>query len=146
MAMTVDNAQILLGRIDAIRHPCDLDLLIFFVKHPNTLMGSEQLATFMGYDLNQLARSLDVLLDTGLVTRSQTRARVARMYVFAGGGVHAAWLPALVSLAATRPGRLALMQALKARSSVRPAHPFLIRTRPVRQRSSSDAGKVHKNG
>jgi hypothetical protein len=135
--MNPDEAKTLLGRIDSLRHPCDLDLLIFFVKHPNTLMGSEQLATFMGYDLNQQARSLDVLLDAGLVTRSQTRGRVARMYVHAGGGIHAAWLPALVALAATRGGRLALMQALKARSSARrPTHPFLIRPKPDAARKS----------
>ena len=116
-----DEAQTLLKRVDALRHPCDLDLLIFFVKHPRTLMASEQLATFMGYDLNQLAESLDVLLEAGLVTRSQTRGRVARMYVLAEGGIHGGWLPALVALASTRAGRIALHRVLKTRSSARPA-------------------------
>jgi hypothetical protein len=115
-----DEAQTLLTRVDALRHPCDLDLLIFFVKHPRTLMASEQLATFMGYDLNQLAESLDVLLEAGLVTRSQTQGRVARMYVLAEGGIHGGWLPALVGLASTRAGRLALIGVLKTRSSARP--------------------------
>lgn len=124
-----DEAETLLKRVDALRHPCDLDLLIFFVKHPRTLMASEQLATFMGYDVNQLAGSLDVLLKAGLVTRSQTRGRVARMYVLAVDGIHAGWLPALVALGSTRAGRIALHRALTT-PSARPRHPFLIRPKP----------------
>lgn len=112
-----DEAQTLLDRIDALRHPCDLDLLIFFVKHPHTLMASEQLATFMGYDIKRLAHSLDVLLEAGLITRSQNRAQVARMYVLAADGVHTGWLPALVTAASTPAGRLALINALKRRAS-----------------------------
>lgn len=124
-----DEAQTLLSRVAALGHPCDLDLFIFFVKHPRTLMASEQLATLMGYDLNQLAESLDVLLKAGLVTRSQTRG-LARMYVLAEGGVHEEWMPALVALASTRAGRIALHRALKTRPVVRPAHPFLVRRKP----------------
>ena len=125
-----DDAQALLSRVAALGHPCDLDLFIFFVKHPRTLMASEHLATFMGYDLNQLAGSLDVLLKAGLVTRSQTRGRLARMYVLAEGGVHGEWLPALVALASTRAGRIALHRDLKRRPPVRVAHPFLVRRKP----------------
>jgi hypothetical protein len=125
-----DEGQTLLSRIDTLQHPCDLDLLIFFVKHPHTLMASEQLATFMGYDVDQLAASLDVLLDAGLITRSQTRGRVARMYVLAGGGIHGGWLPALAALASTRAGRLALIRVLKTRSSAHPTHPVLARPTP----------------
>ena len=142
--MTPDDAQILLDRIEALRHPCDLDLLVFFVKHPRTLMASEQLASFMGYDVKQLAVSLDVLLDAGLVARSQSRAQVARMYVLATGGVHGGWLPSLVALASTRTGRLALIRALKRRPSPAPRaqsrgatppgtslpRPFLVRRGP----------------
>lgn len=120
MGMNLEDAHTLLDRIGALRHPCDLDLLIFFVKHPHTLMASEQLASFMGYDVKQLSESLDTLLETGLITRSQNRGQVARMYAFEGGGVHGAWLPGLVTLASTRPGRLALVQALKKRPSSTP--------------------------
>jgi hypothetical protein len=122
-----DEAETLLNRVDALQHPCDLDLLIFFVKHPLTLLASEQLATFMGYDVKQLSESLDVLLDVGLVTRSQTRGRVARMYVLSEGGIHRGWLPALVALASTRAGRIALHRVLKTRSTARAKHPFLVR-------------------
>lgn len=125
-----DEARTLLNRVEALGHPCDLDLLIFFVKHPNTLMASEQLASFMGYDVNQLAQSLEVLVDAGLVTRSQTRARVTRMYTLSQGGIHQGWLPALIALASTRPGRLALISILKTRSSAAGARPFLVRPNP----------------
>lgn len=116
MNETWDDAQILIERIAALRHPCDLDLLVFFVKHPHTLMASEQLATFMGYDINRVACSLDVLLEAGLITRSQNRAQVARLYVLATGGVHGGWLPALAKAASTPAGRLAMIEVLKRRS------------------------------
>jgi hypothetical protein len=112
-----DDAQTLLDRIETLRHPCDLDLLIFFVKHPNTLMASEQLAAFMGYDLKRLESSLNVLLEAGLITRSQNRAQVARMFVLATDGIHGRWLPALVTAASTPTGRLALLEALKRRAA-----------------------------
>lgn len=118
--MKADDASLLLDRFDTLRHPCDLDLLIFFVKHPSTLIASEVLAAFMGYELRQVALSLDVLIDAGLVTRSQPRTQVARMYIFCGTGSLGGWLPALVALASTRTGRLALMGALKSRPPGRP--------------------------
>jgi hypothetical protein len=128
--MKPDDAQTLLDRIDALRHPCDLDLLIFFVKHPHTLMGSEQLATFMGYGIKQVAHSLDVLLEAGLLTRSQARSQVARMYVLAADGVHRAWLPALAALASTRDGRLSLIRVLNTRTNTRNPRSFLLRPAP----------------
>jgi hypothetical protein len=121
--MRPEDVHTLLDRIDALRHPCDLDLLMFFVKHPHTLLASEQLAAFMGYDIEQLAQSLDVLLEAGLVTRSQNPTQAARMHVFAAGGTPGGWLPALVTLASTRAGRLALIRVLKSRSPARRAGP-----------------------
>lgn len=114
--MSPEDAQSLLDRIVTLRHPCDLDLLIFFVKHPHTLMASGQLCTFMGYDLKRLESSLNVLLASGLITRSQNRAQVARMFELATDGIHWRWLPALVTVASTPAGRLALIEALKQRA------------------------------
>jgi hypothetical protein len=58
----VDRARRLLAQIDEVmRHPCDLDLLIFFARHQRTLMGSEQLAILLGYEFKQIAVSLDIL-------------------------------------------------------------------------------------
>ncbi|MGH8137830.1 MAG: hypothetical protein ACREVV_06495 [Steroidobacteraceae bacterium] len=56
-------------RSAGIQHPCDLDLLLFFQRHPHSLLTSERLAAYVGYDLDQVARSLDLLTDAGLLTR-----------------------------------------------------------------------------
>jgi hypothetical protein len=108
----MDQALILLSRIPAVQRPCDLDLLVFFAKHPLTLMASEQLARLLGYQLNEIARSLDVLLAAGLLTRTQNPSRSARMYVFSANGAKEGWSAELVQLASTREGRLGLRRVL----------------------------------
>ena len=110
--MKIDQAQTLLNRIPALHRPGDLDLLVFFAKHPRTLITSEQLARLLGYQLNEMARSLDVLLAAGLLTRTQNPLRAARMYVFAIDGADDGWPSELVQCASTREGRLVLRRAL----------------------------------
>ena len=107
-----DRARTLLKRLPALQRPCDLDLLVFFAKHQRTLMSSEQLARLLGYQLKEIARSLDVLLAADFLTRTENPARLARMYVFATGGTNDGSLPTVVELASTREGRLALRRAL----------------------------------
>lgn len=106
----------MLERIGVIRRPCDLDLLIFFVRHPRSLLASESLAGFLGYDLKEIAESLDALLDARLITRTQTSAHAARLYVLAiettDGDTNPGRLSSLLALASTREGRLALRAAL----------------------------------
>jgi len=118
--MDRDEARRLLDRIRVLKHACDLDLLVFFARHPRSLLASESLASFLGYDLKNIAGSLDVLLGAGLLKRAQTPAHAARLYVFAlngtQGGTDGGWLPALLSMASTRQGRLALREALGRRS------------------------------
>jgi hypothetical protein len=122
--MTTDDARTLVDRVAALRHPCDLDLLVFFSKHKRTLLASEQLSMLLGYDIKQMADSLEVLLDAGFVRRSQSSTRSARMYVFAGGGIDDDGpLPRLVALASTRVGRRALNKVLTCRSRDRPVGP-----------------------
>ena len=115
--MKRDEANRLLDRIGGLTHPCDLDLLLFFARHPRTLVTSEQLATWLGYELKQIAASLEVLLDNGILTRSQSPAHAARMYVLVTGGTSGGWLPALLPFASTRAGRLAMREALATRAS-----------------------------
>ena len=110
--MEIDQAQSLLNRIPALQRPSDVDLLVFFAKHPRTLMSSEQLARLLGYQLNELARSLDVLLAAGLLTRSQNPSRAARLYMFVLDSANRRWAADLVRVASTREGRLALRRAL----------------------------------
>jgi DNA-binding MarR family transcriptional regulator len=79
----------LLDRVGArLRHPCDLDLLRFFRRHPRALLTSEQLAACVGYDAQQVGLSLDSLIGAGLMTRSQAPKVSARMYVLTSGGTH----------------------------------------------------------
>lgn len=117
-AVTQEDARRLLARI-GLTHESDLDLLLFFVRHPRALLASESLAGFLGYELKAIADSLEVLMAAGLLTRAQTPAHAARLYVFAPDDTHDEWLPSLVTLASTRPGRLALRQALRARRDAR---------------------------
>jgi hypothetical protein len=107
------EARRLLDRIAVLRHPCDLDLLTFFARHPRVLLPSESLAKFLGYDLKVIARSLDVLLDAGLLTRTQTSAHAARLYAFTPSGTDGDdWLAQILRLSSRPDGRRILRAAL----------------------------------
>lgn len=110
--MKNDHIRRLLDQIRVLRRPCDLDLLLFFIRHPRALLSSDQIAAFLGYDVKRLGESLDALVTAELLTRTQTPTSAARMYVFAVGGGHGSWLPSFVELASTREGRLAMRAAL----------------------------------
>jgi hypothetical protein len=117
---TIDR---LLDRVTVIKDACDLDLVVFFGRHPRTLLGSEELARFVGYDLQRIARSLDALIGAGIVRRSENHAHVARMYTLETTGLAGGWLPSLLTVASTREGRAAIMAVLVARSPAGPADP-----------------------
>ena len=112
--VTPEDARRLLDGIGLTR-VCDLDLLVFFSRHPRALLASESLAGFLGYDLKDIADSLEVLMAAGLLTRVQTPAHAARLYVLTPAEASGDWLPPLVALASTRDGRLALRQGLRTR-------------------------------
>jgi hypothetical protein len=107
-----DAARTLLDRIPQLQRPCDLDLLTFFARHPRTLVSNEQLGQLMGYQLNEVARSRDVLIAAGWLTRTESPTRRPPLYVFEAGGADGKLLSALVALATTRDGRLALRRVL----------------------------------
>jgi hypothetical protein len=109
----------LLNSIGVVRHPCDLDLILFFHRHPCALLTSDRLAAYVGYDLNQVGQSLDRLTDAGLVERSQNPTHAARMYVLKTP--ESGWLTSLLDIASTREGRRDLIQAI--RESARVAEP-----------------------
>ena len=106
------NARTLLTRVPAIRDPCDLDLLVFFAKHQRTLLTSEHLARLLGYPLKEIAQSLDELLSAGLLTWTEHPTRPSRLYVFTPDSAQGGALSAVVALASTREGRLALRRAV----------------------------------
>ena len=111
------HAHRLLGQLDVLRHPSDLDLLIFFARHPRSLLSSDQLAIFLGYGVKEMAASLDLLLAAGFVTRTPNYKHAARLYVFAVNPPGGGWLSELKTLASTREGRVALIWAIRQRSS-----------------------------
>ena len=116
---TVEEARRLLERAHILREPADFDLLVFFARHPRTLLASESLAALLGNEAKDIPRSLEPLLECGLLTRTQTAAHAARLYVFAADAPHE-WLPPLLKMATTGGGRLALRQLLANRPRERP--------------------------
>jgi hypothetical protein len=117
MVERVDDARRLVDRIGFLWNPCDLDLLVFFARHPRTLLSTEMVAILLGYEFTQIADSLDVLQRASLITMSQNPLDTAHIYVFTTGDQGAGWLPDLLQLASTREGRLALVRALRERSA-----------------------------
>jgi hypothetical protein len=105
----------------SLRHACDLDLLLFFVRHSHTFLTNETLARFLGYDLPQIADSIDYLADKGLITQMQTPAHAARFYVLTADAPQPEWLPSIVQTASTRPGRLSVIEAMRRRAHGPPA-------------------------
>jgi hypothetical protein len=97
--------------IGVLRHSCDLDLVLFFYRHPRALLTCERLAAYVGYDLNQVERSLDLLTEASLLERSPNPSP-ARMYVLKRPG--SGWLESLLEIASTRDGRRTLIQAMQA--------------------------------
>jgi DNA-binding MarR family transcriptional regulator len=136
----MDPTRALLNRIPGLRHTCDLDLLMFFARHPRALIASERLAELIGYQLSDIARSLDLLLDEGLLRRIQNPTRAARLYVLATDGAHHAWLAAFVELGSTRQGRLALRRALIQCPHDRPTD------RPTTERTNHRAAVSSRTG
>ena len=55
-----DETKRLLAHNPVVRGACELDLLVFLHRHPRSLLTSEQLAAFAGYDMKQVAKALDV--------------------------------------------------------------------------------------
>ena len=71
----------LLASLDVLRHPCDLDVLLFLYRHPRALLTRERLAAYVGYDLDQVVRSLDHLANAGLVQRVLNPTHAVRLYI-----------------------------------------------------------------
>ncbi len=119
--MTPKRIGDLLHRIGCLRHPCDLDLLLFFSRHPRAFLLSERLAEYVGYDLTQVMQSLETLITARLLRRSPNSTHPAQLYVLTPGSTLGGWLSSLLRIAATREGRLAVLDALKQRQSSGPS-------------------------
>src|SRR5512134_106935 len=80
-----DQMAVQLVEAAGLRDACDLDLLLFFSRHPRVVLTSEQLAAYVGYELQQVARALDLLLGAGLLKRTLNQGAPGRMYVLEVG-------------------------------------------------------------
>ena len=99
-----------------LRDACDLDLLLFFSRHPRVVLSSEQLAAYVGYELPQVARALDRLLGAGFLKRMLNHGTPGRMYVLEVDHVED-WLEPLRHVCAIPDGRNALKGLLKQRQA-----------------------------
>ena len=108
----LEKIKPLLSGAGVIRGACDLDLLVFLHRHPRTLLTNEQLAAFVGYDMKQVARSVDAFSDAGLLERTQNPKHAARMYVLLLNGPLGDGLKAILRLACTRGGRRDILNIL----------------------------------
>lgn len=102
----------LLHRAAVIQNACDLDLLVFLHRHPRTLLTTEQLAGFVGYNLKDIAKSLENFIDAGLLGRTTQGGHAARMFLLLLDGPHGGGVRPLLDVAATRRGRQELLAAL----------------------------------
>jgi hypothetical protein len=103
-----------LVEVAGLRGACDLDLLLFFSRHPRVVLSSEQLALYVGYDLLEVARALELLLGAGLLKRTLNHGTPGRMYVLEVDHAEE-WLELLRRVCATPDGRNALKTLLRQR-------------------------------
>jgi hypothetical protein len=118
--MGMQDLRSMLERIRSVRHACDLDLLLFFYRHSRALLTSEQLVAYLGYDRERVAKSLDGLIEAGLLTGSENRSRAARLYVLELGALPASVVSSLLKIAATRQGRQEVLRLLQSGSDHAP--------------------------
>src|SRR5262245_21136684 len=106
---SVAEATALLG---VLKSSCDLDVLVFFQRHPRAFLSTFDLAQKVGYDTPEIDASIDTLLAAGLVTSSKPRQRAtARLYEFTPGRWDTV-LPRLLWVVSTVDGRRVLRRAL----------------------------------
>lgn len=108
-----DKLRSMLDRIGAIRRPCDLDLLVFFYRHPRALLTAEQLIGYLGRDREEVVKALEGLIEAGLVTRSLNPSRTARLYVLQLDALPGGLLWSFLEIAITRQGRHELLKLLE---------------------------------
>lgn len=85
---------------------------MFLHRHPRTLLTSEHLAAFVGYDIKEVAKSLEAFIEAGLLERTQNPMHAARMYLLVLDGPPHDGIRELLKLASTRNGRRSIVQAL----------------------------------
>lgn len=116
LAIDTQDIRSLLDRVGGIRHACDLDLMLFFYRHPRALLTSDRLAVCVGYDREPVAKALDGLIAGGVLQQTRSRSNAVHLYVLERGGPAYEALASLLEFAVTRDGRLGVMRLLAAAS------------------------------
>ena len=125
----LEEIKFLLARTPVIQRACELDLLGFLHRHPRTLLTSEQLAVYVGYDMKRVGKSIDAFIDAGLLERTQNSMHAARMYLLVLDGLQGEGLTELLKLASTRQGRRDILKCLGPERST-PVHTVQEKRRP----------------
>jgi hypothetical protein len=120
--MRLQSTKRLLARTPFIQNACDLDLILFLHRHPRMLLTSERLAELVGYNLKEIAKSLDSFIDAGVLERTQQSTHAARLFVLTVDGPHVGGVRTLLDLGSTRQGRRFILDALRERGP-RPGEP-----------------------
>ena len=101
--------------LDLLEHPCDLDVLRFFHRHPRAMLTLDDLVSLVGYGPEEIRASVDVLLRARLLAGVKPGlgdpASRPRLYEFTPstrGGL----LTSFLWLASSVDGRRVLRQAL----------------------------------
>lgn len=106
----------LVARVPVIEDACHLDLLLFLYRHPRALLTSEQLAGFVGYNLKDIAKALDAVIEARLLERTvQQSTHAARMFLLLLDAPKGDDVRVLLELASTGSGRQSILEALNAR-------------------------------
>jgi hypothetical protein len=108
---TLEEIKRLLADIPSMQTVCGLDLLVFLYRHPRTLLTNEQLAAFVGYDMEQVAKAIDAFTDAGILKLTQSTTNAARLYLVFDDA-QCEGLTKLAKLASTRQGRREVLQLL----------------------------------
>jgi hypothetical protein len=111
-ARTQKEIQGLLARTPAIAGALELDLLVFFYRHPRSLLTNEQLAVLVGYDTKQIAQAIELFIEAGLLERTHHTMHAARLYVLLLEGPQNGGLKPFLALASTHQGRTDILQIL----------------------------------
>jgi DNA-binding MarR family transcriptional regulator len=111
-ARTQKQIQRLLASAPAIAGACELDLLMFFYRHPRSLLTNEQLAILVGYDTKEIAQAIESFIEGGLLERTQNSMHAARLYVLLLEDPQNGGLKQLLALASTHQGRAEILQIL----------------------------------
>ena len=108
----------LLQRVEAagIREACEFDLLLFFARHPRVVLRPDQIATYVGHEVEHVARGLEQMLSASILKQALSPGGGGTMYVLAADQLKE-WLEPVRRLCVTPDGRHALRTLLKERQT-----------------------------